>query len=124
MGGLLWTHSPSQIMARKMLTGGYVASLVVASQKRQLWLSAVRAAGAGAGGQSLEKASSWARFCVLPIAEKQKGQEVWEGQETLVRLSVRDHFGFSLENGLQESRMTSFGACLRKYLIPHLEESL
>ena len=29
----------------------------------------------------------------------------------VVRLAVRDHFGFSLENGLQESRMTRFGAC-------------
>lgn len=58
--------------------------------------------------------SSSARFCVLPVAEKQKGQGGRGGvgrAGDMVTLAVRDHFGFGLENGLQESRMTRFGAC-------------
>ena len=63
---------------------------------------------------SLEKCHRGALFCVLRMAEKQKGQGGRRGvgrAGDVVGLAVRDHFGFSLENGLQESQRTRFGAC-------------
>lgn len=55
----------------------------MAFQKRQLWLSAVMAAGAGAGGRSLEKASSWGPvLCPTHGREAERPGEVWGGQET------------------------------------------
>ena len=50
----------------------------------------------------LEKCHRGALFCVLPMAEKQKGQGGRRGvgrAGDVVRLAVRNHFGFSLENG-------------------------
>ena len=76
-------------------------------------MSAVRADAAGDGGRSLEGVIAGTVLCPTRgrEAERPGGRRGVGRAGDMVKLAVRDHFGFGLENGLQESRMTRFGAC-------------
>lgn len=104
MDPLTQSHHGYKMLVEGSLVGGSPEEAAVGVSSEGCW----------SWSWILEKCHRGALFCVLPMAEKQKGQGGRRGvgrAGDVVRLAVRNHFGFSLENGLQESRMTRFGAC-------------